>query len=173
MPLLTCPDCYGNVSDTAPACIHCGRPMAAAASGRTANRVGDGPRLYVEVWRGGETLRGLGWVAVIGGGMWFLFALLMDTSVPSGAGSVHNLSLANARLVHLVAGATIGIAGLIMVGIGYSARRLVREPREAMVTAPPPLTRKGLARILLWAILIYAGGAALALVYHLIAGIRP
>lgn len=30
MALITCPDCGGSVSDAAPACIHCGRPMAAA-----------------------------------------------------------------------------------------------------------------------------------------------
>lgn len=27
MALLTCPDCGGNVSDSAPTCPHCGRPM--------------------------------------------------------------------------------------------------------------------------------------------------
>lgn len=30
MALITCPDCGGAVSDAAPACIHCGRPMAPA-----------------------------------------------------------------------------------------------------------------------------------------------
>ena len=33
MVLVTCPDCNGKVSDAAPACIHCGRPMAAAVQG--------------------------------------------------------------------------------------------------------------------------------------------
>lgn len=28
MPLVSCPDCGRSVSDAAPACIHCGRPMA-------------------------------------------------------------------------------------------------------------------------------------------------
>jgi len=32
MAVITCPDCGGSVSDAAPACIHCGRPMAAAAT---------------------------------------------------------------------------------------------------------------------------------------------
>ncbi len=27
MPLITCPDCQHDVSDAAPACIHCGRPL--------------------------------------------------------------------------------------------------------------------------------------------------
>ena len=30
MPLLTCPDCNNLVSDLAPACPKCGRPMKAA-----------------------------------------------------------------------------------------------------------------------------------------------
>ena len=28
MPLVTCSDCSKQVSDSAPACIHCGRPLA-------------------------------------------------------------------------------------------------------------------------------------------------
>lgn len=32
MALITCPDCGGAVSDAAPACIHCGRPMAPASA---------------------------------------------------------------------------------------------------------------------------------------------
>ncbi len=31
MPLIACPDCGSQVSDLAPACIQCGRPIAAAA----------------------------------------------------------------------------------------------------------------------------------------------
>lgn len=29
MPLITCPDCGTQISDAAPACVKCGRPMAA------------------------------------------------------------------------------------------------------------------------------------------------
>jgi hypothetical protein len=29
MPLLTCPDCQKEISDRAPACPHCGAPIAA------------------------------------------------------------------------------------------------------------------------------------------------
>ena len=32
MPLVTCPDCEHRISDAAPLCIHCGRPMTAVAS---------------------------------------------------------------------------------------------------------------------------------------------
>lgn len=31
MPLISCPDCGAQVSDTAPSCVKCGRPIAAAA----------------------------------------------------------------------------------------------------------------------------------------------
>ena len=42
MALLTCPDCRGKVSDLAPACPHCGRPMAAkAVSDQLPKREGD------------------------------------------------------------------------------------------------------------------------------------
>lgn len=32
MPLITCPDCSSQVSDAAPACPKCGRPIAAVAA---------------------------------------------------------------------------------------------------------------------------------------------
>lgn len=38
MALVTCPDCGGEVSDLAPACPHCGRPMG---SGSVSTRGGD------------------------------------------------------------------------------------------------------------------------------------
>ena len=34
MPLTTCPDCSASVSDAAPACPKCGRPLAAGAPPR-------------------------------------------------------------------------------------------------------------------------------------------
>lgn len=33
MPLVTCPDCAREISDQAPACVHCGRPMQRPATG--------------------------------------------------------------------------------------------------------------------------------------------
>lgn len=33
MALITCPDCGGSVSNAAPVCIHCGRPLASARPG--------------------------------------------------------------------------------------------------------------------------------------------
>ncbi|QDZ29058.1 zinc-ribbon domain-containing protein [Noviherbaspirillum sp. UKPF54] len=32
MPLIKCPDCGNSISDAAPACIHCGRPMKETAA---------------------------------------------------------------------------------------------------------------------------------------------
>lgn len=37
MPLITCPDCQREISDSAPACPGCGRPMALTASERLVN----------------------------------------------------------------------------------------------------------------------------------------
>ncbi|HEX8393041.1 MAG TPA: hypothetical protein VF665_11835 [Longimicrobium sp.] len=45
MALITCPDCGNSVSDAAPACIHCGRPIA-AASPRTAAPPAGMPPLF-------------------------------------------------------------------------------------------------------------------------------
>ena len=42
MPLVTCPDCQKDVSDRAPACIHCGRPLRAAAAEPQAVRAATG-----------------------------------------------------------------------------------------------------------------------------------
>lgn len=42
MPLLECPDCGGKVSDQAPACPHCGRPMGEhSAASHPKDREGD------------------------------------------------------------------------------------------------------------------------------------
>lgn len=32
MPLINCPDCENKISDSAPTCIHCGRPMKEPAA---------------------------------------------------------------------------------------------------------------------------------------------
>lgn len=38
MALISCPDCGAQVSDTAPACVACGRPIAAQVIEQTAKR---------------------------------------------------------------------------------------------------------------------------------------
>jgi hypothetical protein len=47
MALIECPDCHGQVSDLAPACPHCGRPLAPtpATPPRTSSRPGRVARL--------------------------------------------------------------------------------------------------------------------------------
>lgn len=48
MPTIKCPDCHGLVSDQAPACPHCGRPMKAQApmvTQQVVTRGGEGPFL--------------------------------------------------------------------------------------------------------------------------------
>lgn len=50
MPLIECPDCHHEISDSAPACIHCGRPRQSSTSGgrpsssSTENREGEDSR---------------------------------------------------------------------------------------------------------------------------------
>ena len=63
MPLITCPDCNQSISDQAPACIHCGRPMVlrtssgvSAATPRLIGPVSDAHRYWeTESDRGFET----------------------------------------------------------------------------------------------------------------------
>lgn len=38
MPLVTCPDCAREISNQAPACVHCGRPMQRASAAPEAAR---------------------------------------------------------------------------------------------------------------------------------------
>lgn len=35
MPLITCPDCQKQISDAAPACVNCGRPLKATPASYT------------------------------------------------------------------------------------------------------------------------------------------
>ncbi|NJB67494.1 hypothetical protein GGQ74_001134 [Desulfobaculum xiamenense] len=39
MPLIQCPDCNHKVSDTAPTCPHCGRPLAAQTIEMTGKKI--------------------------------------------------------------------------------------------------------------------------------------
>lgn len=63
MPLVTCPDCLRKVSDRAPACVHCGVPMAQEPVpailqqiGKHAAMTSSGKRSPDdEVWRGGPS----------------------------------------------------------------------------------------------------------------------
>ena len=47
MGLVICDDCGQEVSDAAPACIHCGRPMAAAAEARRPGPLDTQPRRVI------------------------------------------------------------------------------------------------------------------------------
>lgn len=46
MPLITCPDCGHSVSDAAPACIHCGRPLRAQSQPQPQAQVPPQPSPY-------------------------------------------------------------------------------------------------------------------------------
>lgn len=54
MGLIICPDCGKEVSDQAPACIHCGRPLQAVAQPVTANdlrAIAQEEAVQAETWR--------------------------------------------------------------------------------------------------------------------------
>ncbi len=63
MPLVKCPDCQHDISDAAPSCIHCGRPMAAPTA----------PMEVCEVAL--KRIHGLG---LVGGARWLLEAQVMS-----------------------------------------------------------------------------------------------
>ncbi len=55
MPLINCPDCGREVSDIAPTCLHCGRPMV-EPSART-----------VQVRRKGGIYEAIGFLIIVAG----------------------------------------------------------------------------------------------------------
>lgn len=67
MPLVTCPDCEKQVSDAAPACPHCGRPMRAT----TIEQTGKGYKVV-------ELLAGAGFIVGC------LFAFFSDGAPQTG-----------------------------------------------------------------------------------------
>ena len=67
MPLISCPDCGRQVSDSAPNCPQCGKPMA-MFSGKT-----------VETTRKGGVYEGVGFLLIVGG----IFACFASGAVGS------------------------------------------------------------------------------------------
>ncbi len=49
MPLIACPDCHYQVSDSATLCVNCGRPMKAAKTGYT-ERMSELQYQSLKVW---------------------------------------------------------------------------------------------------------------------------
>jgi hypothetical protein len=117
MPLIACPDCTREISDAAPSCIHCGRPMVPRTQESPV------PPPPAEVLQGGETARGFGWAVSAVGVVWLIIALSMDTTVTTGAYDVHNVGLMNDKQIHVIAAIATVLAGLMLVGIGYAQRR--------------------------------------------------
>lgn len=61
-------------------------------------------------------MKGLGYVALIVGVCWLIFALSMDVSVSTGAGGrVNNIGLMADRQVHTIVGGMVALAGLLMI----------------------------------------------------------
>ncbi len=143
MALLSCPDCSREISDAAPACVHCGRPNEPALQEQSAPPVmleagecwscrSHNPRDNVTCQVCGESLTDrpvrfahspgavgssgftvCGWLLVIAGAVCVVVALGMDTSV----GRVHNLSRAADQSNQMIVGALLTLLGGIF-GIG-------------------------------------------------------
>lgn len=84
MPLITCPDCKRQISDSAPACIHCGRPnvgrgedhsFAGVEAGGSAKGAPGGTSDEHEVLSPHGDDDGIGWEGRIAGIIGFLIVL--------------------------------------------------------------------------------------------------
>jgi hypothetical protein len=114
MPLIACHECGKEISDTAPACIHCGHQRTNS------------------VPRSGSGLSTFGWVLLFGGILGLLASLSMSTTVQTHAridndvfvpaAEIHNLSLADRRQSYLTVSALILVSGLILIGVAAAKR---------------------------------------------------
>jgi len=87
MALVTCPDCQTAVSDKAPSCVKCGRPMAAQAIEATG-----------KVWKGIQVAGG----AVVA--LSFVGCMMSFTGEGPGAGTVP-------AIVGMIAGLVMWLVG--------------------------------------------------------------
>lgn len=72
MPLVKCPDCFGTVSDAAPACLSCGRPLSAGGFDPVETVAPeDRPHPWLRLWARGLDV---GLAVIIGGFVLLLFA---------------------------------------------------------------------------------------------------
>lgn len=75
MPLVTCPDCSKKISDAAPACPGCGRPMDGISINARESLAG-GPH------RGKRSGSRLFWLLLIGAVVWFFWKTDKPASIP-------------------------------------------------------------------------------------------
>lgn len=120
MPLIDCPDCRREISDAAPTCIHCGRPMGLSA--RTATAVTSpaaAPTSAVSAARE-STPRGL-------------------ACSRCGSDDVRRLSIIHSGGLTHVATETVGIMATgRQIGVGAAATAGSHTTDLALLAAPPP-----------------------------------
>lgn len=102
MAMLKCPDCLRDVSDAAPACPGCGRPLAAAVLTRT--KPGE--------ISGGQAVGVLLLLAGLAGLVYFF--LFFDVSVPVGGGHVNNIGLMADRQNGVIVAAVAALVGVVL-----------------------------------------------------------
>ena len=123
MPLVPCPDCHRQVSDAAPACIHCGRPRPGAPLPRPAEAPLPGRRRHpLAADPSGDTLslRAVLRFAVAAGVIALVVASWMRGGGPEGESDL--------------------LSGLISLGLGVSLL-LMPVPQESART--PGARRRG------------------------------
>jgi hypothetical protein len=160
MPLIQCPDCGKDVSDMAPACIHCGRPLKGAVVAPEAG-VPDPPKEFTEttkvpVVQGGHSAGWLGWLLVAGGAVGLIVALNMDTSVSTGGDylgfgvstprmRVNNLGLMEERRNFLMLSGLACLIGVILIVTARPDASIPpAEPLGADQSPEPPVRRNPL-----------------------------
>lgn len=122
MPLTACPDCEQPISTAAPTCPHCGRPRDTTPPPAVTRPK---PAGYVPVAEEEPVnwLRTVGVLLLIGGAIWLLYALNMDTSVATDPVSfggitipsqrVNNLGLMSQKQNYIIVASLTLVAGLI------------------------------------------------------------
>lgn len=131
MPLIECPDCSKLVSDSAPTCVHCGRPLAAAAM--------ETPTVPVETRGNGHDAGWLGSWLLIAGIVGLLWAFNLDTSVEAGGeylglgvsvprARVNNLGLMEERRNYLMLSGLACVIGVIVLVTARSPDPSTSEP---------------------------------------------
>jgi hypothetical protein len=122
-----CPRCAKEVNPFALECRYCGELLDPTMRAR--ERRSERERRAAEVRRvsrengGGASVFSV--LMMVGGALMLCFgcccglsSLAMDTSVESGYGRVHNLSLAHQQLVYLIVSVAIGVCGLALFALG-------------------------------------------------------
>lgn len=157
MALIRCPDCGTEVSEAAPACVKCGRPLAALNTNRNSDAIA-GLASFVLPGLGdilrGRTARGVQWLLLAA--MWWFGPGFLVGSYYGAGGS---------NPVFLIAYAYLWYIPPLLVHIAAARAAALAKFRTASAVMPAPrgLTGSQAARrlifllsLLLLALLVYA-----------------